>query len=162
MWQGHKFLATRDWIEFHLFNHYIIYFQIPLIEHYLLLPYDMDNMQELDFPFKSKSNPHFQIVGSCDGLFYLSNCKNFSTSCLWHCSLESPDTLETVRRHGDFKLVLGISFHCKTNDYSSSDCICKLGEMHCLRLSYTLQNWGREGISMLGHHIMRFGGCHML
>ncbi|KAL2524620.1 F-box/kelch-repeat protein [Abeliophyllum distichum] len=98
-------------------------------EHYLLLTSDMDNMQELDFPFKSKSFKHFQIVGSCDGLFCLSDSKDYGLSLghsaygiiLWNPSIKKylslPKPRVTLRTHGDFNFVLGFGFDCKTDDY---------------------------------------------
>lgn len=85
----------------------------------------MDNMQELEFPFKSKSFKHLQIVGSCDGLCCLSDCKKYVFGLehpvfgiiLWNPSIKKYLSLAkprvTLRTHG----VIGFGFDCKSNVY---------------------------------------------
>ncbi|CAA3027580.1 F-box kelch-repeat At3g23880-like [Olea europaea subsp. europaea] len=111
-------------------------------EHYLLLPDDMDNMQELDFPFKSKSFKHFRIVGSCNGLICLSDskgsylCKGDSAYgiILWNPSIKKYLTLpKPLRSHGAYSFVLGFGFDLKSGSWRN----CNAGAA-----PYGIWKWG--------------------
>ncbi|GER45775.1 F-box and associated interaction domains-containing protein [Striga asiatica] len=114
--------------------------QIPLVrylrgrekskrkEHYALIPNNLEyleDIREIDFPFRSECYKHFNVIGACNGLICLSDEGNrrargiilWNPSIKRYLSLPKPQFSLKSLEVFNFTYVVGFGYDCWSDDY---------------------------------------------
>ncbi|GER31807.1 F-box and associated interaction domains-containing protein [Striga asiatica] len=97
-------------------------------EHYALIPNDLEyleNIREIDFPFKPECYKHFKVIGACNGLICLSDesYRRARGIILWNPSIKrylalpKPQLSLKSLQAFNFTNVVGFGYDCGSDDY---------------------------------------------
>ncbi|CAA0823681.1 Unknown protein [Striga hermonthica] len=97
-------------------------------EHYALIPNDLEyleDIREIDFPFRSECYKHFKVIAACNGLICLSDesYRRARGIILWNPSIKrylalpKPQLSLKSLKAFNFTYVVGFGYDCGSDDY---------------------------------------------